>query len=859
MATDLDVVVIGAGFSGLYAAHKFRDELGLSVQGFETAGGVGGTWWWNRYPGARCDFESVHYSYSFSEELQREWEWSEKFAAQPEILSYLDWVADRLDVRRVFKFDTRVDSLDWNEESSRWTVRTSDGQVSRARYVVSCVGGLSKPKEVEFPGAELFEGELYWTSSWPHHEVDLRGKRVAVVGTGSTGIQVIQEIADQVGHLTVMQRTPNFMAQLGNEPVPPELRRWNAENFDQVRADSRDRLIGAPYDRATTSALAVSEDERRAIYDKYYEMGGFSLLVSTFNDLLFDERANETLADYLREKIREQVKDPATAERLLPWDHPYGTKRPPFGKNYYQVFNQPNVELVDVKAAPIQEITATGIRTTDALYEFEVIILATGFDAFTGASLAIPTTGRDGVTLKQKWSDGPTNYLGLQIAGFPNLFTVIGPLSAASQYNTPLLIEDHVDFIADAVSHARARDAKVIDVSREAEQVWGRLVSDVLNMSLFSKSPNSWHMGANIVGKPQAAYTFPVGAPLYRAICAEVQHSGFPGFTFDDGPSRLPSLVRLDPGAALVLAGMMNQGAPPIEECTIDEMRGLVESLVTLQLPGPDMRTHDVDDPRLRIYLPDGVGSATEESVPVVLAFHGGGFAAGSIESIDPTCRRYAAATGAIVVSATYALAPEHPFPAAPEDAFAALQWTRRHIGEYGGDPRRIVLLGESAGANLAAVTAIRARDEDVTIAGQVLLYPTIDPDLDTPSRREFAAGPFLSAAAGERFWRTYLNGAPVTAQAAPIRADSLAGLAPALVVTLEIDITRDEAETYARAIAAEGVDVQQVRFDGLFHGAFNMSLLIPRVQEIESTIFDFIERHAGSSAEEPLTAGAGR
>jgi cation diffusion facilitator CzcD-associated flavoprotein CzcO len=575
LPADHDVVVIGAGFAGLYAVHKFRDELGLSVQGFEAAGGVGGTWLWNRYPGARCDIESVHYSYSFSDDLQKEWQWSEKYARQEEILAYLEWVADKLDLRRAFQLNTRVTSLRWDEASARWTVGTDDGSTCTARFVISAVGSLSQPKDPEFTGIDTFEGELYWTSSWPDHPVDVTGKRVAVVGTGSSGIQIIPEIAEQTGHLTVFQRTPNYAVPLGNAPVDVEQRRWKAENWKAVRADSRKRPVGLPYDRPALSALQVSPEERRRIYDRAWEHGGLPFLLSTFNDLMWNQNSNDTIAEYVRERIRERVHDPVTAELLCPTDHPYGTKRPPFEAGYYEAFNLPHVDIVDVRSAPIEVVTPTGIRTSRGAYEFDVIILATGFDAFTGASLAIPTTGRDGVTLQDKWADGPKNYLGLQIAGFPNLFTIIGPLSVFSQDNTPLLVEDQIDFAAGAVQMVVSRGARAVDAVPEAEGTWVDLVKGVFAMSLWAKAENSVFTGGNVAGKPKSAYVFHAGAPLYRAILAQVAESGYAGFAVDGGPTGLPALVTLDPAAALMVAAMLSAGAQPHEALTsLDGLAG---------------------------------------------------------------------------------------------------------------------------------------------------------------------------------------------------------------------------------------------------------------------------------------------
>ena len=851
MGQDHDVVVVGAGFSGLYAVHKLRDELGLSVQGFETATGPGGTWYWNRYPGARCDFESVHYSYSFSEELQREWEWTERFAAQPEILAYLEWAADKLDVRRAFRFNTRVKSMTWDDATARWTVDTDDGQTCSARFVVSCVGGLSVAKEPEFPGAETFEGELYWTSNWPHEPVDFTGKRVAVVGTGSTGIQAIPEIAKQAVHLTVFQRTANYAAPLRNAPVEPDQRRWNAEHHAEVRARSRERFVGAPYEPATRSALAATPEEHRAVYNKYWERGGFPLLASTFTDLLFDERANETIAEYIRERIRERVKDPATAELLCPTDHPYGTKRPPFETDYYETFNLPHVELVDVRPAPIEAITPTGIKTSAASYDVDVIVLATGFDVFTRPQLNLGITGRGGITLDEKWAEGPASYLGLQVAGFPNLFTIIGPQSAAALYNVPLAIEDHVDFTAAVIARAETDGAQNVEATPEAERTWGRLTEGMLDLTLLPRAKGSWYMGDNIPGKPRAAYLFPSGAPLYRAICAQVQERGFAGFAFDGAETPVPPLVRLDPAVAMFLAGMLNRGIKPLEACTLEETRELVESFALLQAPGPELRVEAVDKPRARIYVPEG-----SAPLPVVVFFHGGGWVAGSLNVADAPCRQLAARLGAVVVAAGYRLAPDHPFPAATDDTFAAIEWVQEHIGEYGGDPRRIAVMGESAGANLAAVAALRARDAGIDLAAQVLIYPPIDPAALTASREEFADGPFLSVAAGDMMWGAYLSGAEVTPLAAPSRAASLAGLPPALVITVEHDPTRDEAEGYANALAEAGVPVEHRRLDGLIHGVLNMSAFVPRAAEIHDAASDFlIERLASDFLIERLAS----
>lgn len=841
MSKEHDVIVIGAGFAGLYAVHKLRDQLGLDVQAIEAAGGVGGTWWWNRYPGCRCDFESVHYSYSFSEALQREWEWSERFASQPEILAYLEWVADRLDLRKAYRFDTRVTSVTWDEADARWTVQTDDGLTCTARYVVSCVGILSLAKSPEFSGVETFTGELYRTSCWPHEPVDFAGKRVAVIGTGSTGIQVIQEVAKRAGHLTVFQRSPAYAAPLRNTPLTPEQRRWNADHHAELRHGSRQSFMGIPYEAPAGPASAFTPDERRRILDKYYERGGFPLLLSTFSDILFSQEANDVVASYIRERIRERVKDPAKAELLCPTDHPYGTYRPPFETGYYEAYNQANVDLVDVRKAPIEAITPKGLRTTAASYEFDIIILATGFDALTAPQVALNVTGRDGLTLKEKWSHGPASYLGSQAAGFPNFFMVIGPQSTGASYNAPLAIEDAVDFTAGVIHHAREAKARTVDPSPQAERTWGELCDGILGLTLLPKAEKAWWLGRNVAGKPRGAYMFFGGAPLYRAYQAEIARRAYAGFAFD-GKAAAPSpLLKLAPAAATVVGAMLVGDQKPPEAVTLAETRAKMEGLRQLQAPGPQLRVETIDQPRARIYIPEAAGP-----LPVIVYYHGGGFVAGSLDLADSPARLMAANLGAIVVAAGYRLAPEHPFPAATDDTFGALRWVHESIGQYGGDPSKIVVMGDSAGATLAAVAALRARDAAIDLAGQVLLYPPIDPEAATASRVEFADGPLLAESSIKGMWAAYLGGAASGPLAVPSRAPSLAGLAPALVVTVELDPVRDEAEDYARALAAAGVPVEQHRFAGLFHGALTMTAVIPEVQALFALIGRFLDVRTG-------------
>ncbi|MGX7729516.1 flavin-containing monooxygenase [Rhodococcus sp. 2H158] len=528
-APDVDVVVVGAGFAGLYALHKLRDKMNLSVRVFEAGADVGGTWYWNRYPGARCDIESIHYSYSFDDELQQEWRWSEKFAGQPEILRYLEHVADRFDLRRGITFDTRVIGVHWDDENSMWTVHTDDGRSVRSRYFISGAGNLSVPKTPEFGGIENFRGEVLLTGNWPHEGVDFAGKRVAVIGAGASGIQAIPLIAEEAAELIVFQRTPNFATPLGNGPLDPEVETEAKQNYRSLRDAARNHFLGVPFDQVRPSALAVDAQERRRVFDERWNAGGFRLFIDSFQDILFDKKANDTIAEYIRERIRERVQDPAKADKLAPEGYAYGTKRPPLETNYYEAYNRESVHIVDVKDTPIDEITATGVRVGERTYEVDTIVLATGFDAMTGPLLAMDIRGRGGQTLAEKWAYGPRTYLGIMIHGFPNLFTITGPQSPSVLYNMPLAIEDHVDFATDAIDYLRAHDLDVIEPTTQAETDWLHLTNEIAGQTLLPQT-NSWYMGANIPGKPRACMVYLGGAPTYRQTCAEVVAGGYTGF-----------------------------------------------------------------------------------------------------------------------------------------------------------------------------------------------------------------------------------------------------------------------------------------------------------------------------------------
>lgn len=530
-----DAVVVGAGFSGLYMLHHLR-RLGLTARIFEAASGVGGTWYWNRYPGARCDSESWVYCYSFSKELLQEWTWSERYPAQPEIERYLNYVADRFDLRRDIQFNTRVTAATFDEPSGRWRITTDRGDEVWATYFITAVGCLSADNLPKFKGLETFQGEWYHTGRWPQHEVDFTGKRVGVIGTGATGIQVVPEVAKVAKHVWVFQRTPNFAIPGQNKPLSPEFIREVKEKYDQIWEIVRRSPGGLPIEGTERSALSVAQDELWEIYERAWQKGGFYFLFETFGDILVNAEANETACEFIRSKIREIVRDPEVAEALCPNDHPYGTKRPPLEHGYYDAFNRDNVSLVNVRRSPIEEITPTGIRTKDGAYDLDVIIFATGFDALTGPLTRIDIRGRDGLTLKQKWESGPRNYLGVAVHGFPNMFTITGPLSPSVLTNMPTAISQHVEWIADCLGYMRDHGYHLIEATTEAEDEWVAHSNEVAEQTLYPRA-NSWYVGANIPGKPRVFMVYVGGLQNYREHCHEIAAKGYEGFTLIGEPA----------------------------------------------------------------------------------------------------------------------------------------------------------------------------------------------------------------------------------------------------------------------------------------------------------------------------------
>jgi len=531
-----DVVIVGAGFAGLYMLHRLR-EMGFAARVYDAAGGVGGTWYWNRYPGARCDVESLEYSYTFSEELRKEWRWTERYAAQPEILRYLNHVADRFDLRRDIQFDTKITSAIYDEAESRWTMETDRGERVSAKFCIMATGCLSAAKAPEYPGLNTFRGKWYHTGHWPHEGVDFTGQKVAVIGTGSSGIQSIPLIARQAAHLYVFQRTPNFSLPAQNGPIPEEVIEDWKQNGSLYKARALATPLGFLMQTGGTgkSALEFAGEERERLYEDGWSVGGFGIL-GAFNDLVIKRESNETAADFVRNKIRGIVRDPAVAETLTPKDHPIGTKRPCIDTGYFETYNRDNVSLIDLRATPIEEITPAGIRTADGEVAVDSIVFATGFDAMTGALNKIDIRGRDGRRLKDKWSAGPRTYLGLMMSGFPNLFTISGPGSPSVLSNMALSIEQHVEWIADSIAYLQEHSVAVMEATEEAEDDWVKHVNEVANQTLYPLA-NSWYMGANIPGKPRVFMPYIGGLPAYCQKCNEVAANGYEGFILTEARS----------------------------------------------------------------------------------------------------------------------------------------------------------------------------------------------------------------------------------------------------------------------------------------------------------------------------------
>jgi cation diffusion facilitator CzcD-associated flavoprotein CzcO len=522
---DFDAVVVGAGLAGLYMLYRLR-ELGLSTRVYEAGDGVGGTWYWNRYPGARCDIPSLDYSYSFSPELEQEWEWSEEFPSQPEMLRYINHVADRFDLRRHINLDTAVTAITLDDGTGRWTVTTSTAQRVTARFVVMATGFLSAANIPPIPGLGDFAGQWYHTGQWPAEPVDFTGKRVGVIGTGSSGIQVIPHLAEVAASLTVFQRTPNFSFPSANRPLDPEVQAERKAGYPEYRQAARESGFGVPRPPSTRKAFEVDAEERQRIYEENWPRGG---VLGSFTDLLTNPEANATAAEFVRGKIRQIVADPVVADKLCPTDHPIGTKRPCKDTGYFETFNRDNVALVDVRETPIVEFTTDGLRTTDGVHALDAVVFATGYDAMTGALSRIDIRGRDGLALKDKWAAGPCTYLGLQTAGFPNFFTITGPGSPSALSNLVVSIEQHVEWIADCVAWLDRQNLAAIEPTAAAEQAWTAHVQAAAAATLYPTA-NSWYLGANVPGKPRVFMPYVGGVGRYRARCSEIAQKGYEGF-----------------------------------------------------------------------------------------------------------------------------------------------------------------------------------------------------------------------------------------------------------------------------------------------------------------------------------------
>jgi len=527
--TDCDAIVVGGGLGGLYALYRLR-KMGLKARAFEAGSGVGGTWFWNRYPGARCDVESLEYSYAFDDDLQQEWHWPERYGTQPELLRYINHVADRFDLRRDIQFNTRVQSASFDPARNVWTVRTEKGDVVTAPFCIMATGNLSTPRVPDFKGIEQFKGKWYHSGLYPREGVDFTGLRVGVIGTGSSGVQMIPLIAQQAKHLHVFQRTANFSLPARNAPMDPATEARHKSQYPERRAAAYETPFGiAGFPPPTKKALDVTAEEREAQYEAKWAEGGSISFLYSYTDLLLNKEANDTASEFVRNKIRSIVKDQTVAELLAPKDHPIGTKRLCLDTNYYETYNRDNVTLVDVRSAPIQEITENGVRTAEGEYELDAIVFATGFDAMTGALKEIDIRVGNGPALADKWANGPTTYLGLMIAGYPNMFTITGPGSPSVKTQMIIAIEQHMDWIADCLATMRDRGMTRIEPTPEAERDWVQHVNEVADSTLYPLA-NSWYLGSNIPGKPRVFMPYVGGFAGYKKRCDAVAANGYEGF-----------------------------------------------------------------------------------------------------------------------------------------------------------------------------------------------------------------------------------------------------------------------------------------------------------------------------------------
>lgn len=528
-AKRLDVIIVGGGFGGMYATYKFR-EMGMKIQSFEAGGDLGGVWYWNRYPGARVDLPSIDYSYSFSPEVEQEWTWSEQFAAQPELLRYIDFVATRLDLRKHYQFKTRITSAVWDEARKLWTVETDRGERFEAPFCIMATGPLSVPKVPDIPGVEKFKGRLLHAGRWPHEPVSFEGLRVGVIGTGSTGIQIVQDVGPQAGELFVFQRTPSFTMPMRNVPLTPEYISEVRRNYAGIREAARNSTVGGTRPQSTRAFFSVTPEQRQSLLEDAWKQGGLAML-GTFGDLMVNEEANEQVAEFVRGKIAEVVEDPKTAEALKPKGYPIFARRPCLDSSYYETYNLPNVHLVDCITDPILEVTERGVRNASGEIELDMLILATGYDALTGALIAFDVVGKGGRTVNQKWVHGGRSTLGIMMEGFPNLFMTTGPNGPSALANIIRISEHDVDWIAAAITHMQKNGLATMEPTTQAEDNWMGVVRGLAQRSLINKA-KTWWVGANVPGKSQGLTMFIGGFAKYRELCAAAVSDGYSGFTF---------------------------------------------------------------------------------------------------------------------------------------------------------------------------------------------------------------------------------------------------------------------------------------------------------------------------------------
>ena len=830
--TTFDVIVVGAGFSGLYLIHKMR-QLGLSVRVLEKASDVGGTWYWNRYPGARCDIESIDYSYSFDADLEQEWKWSERYATQPEILRYIQHVAERFDLRRDISFGTQVEQATWNEDSSSWSVRTKENETFTSQFFIMATGCLSQPKDIDIDGVAHFEGDIHRTHSWPHEGVDFSRKRVAVIGTGSSGIQSIPLIAEQADSIVVFQRTAGFSMPALNGPIRPKKLALK-KRYQEYREEARWTKSGVVGHDGTEMTFAVSEKDREELYEELWAEGCISHIGLSYVDTLFNKEANDTLSDFARKKIRSRINDPKLADILAPADIPMCTKRLCLDTNYYETFNRDNADVVDLRKNPITSITSTGIATKDKNFEFDAIVFATGFDAMTGALLAVDIKGIGGTTLKEKWVDGPASYLGLTVVGFPNFFTITGPGSPSVMSNMLVSIEQHVEWITDCLKHMADNKLKTIEPTPLAQSGWVNFGTTISLLTLFPLA-NSWYMGANVPGKPLVCLPYLGGVGPYRTVCDDVVKQDYLGFSFDgpNGKRCNDGLVRAQqPDVLAILELLEGMNIPPFEVMTPQQARETSVAMGATSPPGPEVG--EVADGKYpgadgdldyRLYRPDTPGPH-----PLTVYFHGGGWVLGDHTSDDAFCRDLCGNSNSIIVSVNYRHAPEHPFPAAADDGFAAVKWVAANAAKLGGIADQLAVCGWSAGGNIAAVTCQLARDEGgPNIKGQILIAPVVDANDNSPSMTENAEGFILTKSLMDWFHKNYTDPADrANPKASPLLCENLTNLPPAFIVTAEFDPLRDQGNAYAEALAKAGVPTSNITYPGQIHTSFTAVGVIP-------------------------------